>query len=906
MATRNENLNRIRNAVGSYSQGAKNTTQMNGPRYEETSRDESLRILQSALSGGSTAGTTPQSAVPAASSPYTGEPNTSSGTVAPPSPQGEGLSAQRTGRSAEQVQQEKPLKAADYDRLIREKEAELARWEEWDFDATNPTERQEYDNGIKAYENEIESLKAAKWKAEKEEQYGSLKNNADYETFSSAAEDKPTAGFGIGWGTSWWGKGDPVYDYINDIDGTREKWNNPSTMGHSPYSIYDYMDEDEIKTYNYLYNTESKEAAGKYLDYIEYALNDRSTKRIAQSAAEMADKHPVVSSAASIPTNLVSGIGLADAAWQNLKREFTGEYVPIDYNRGAMAPSVMTSAIRGTVAQNIADSTGVIALDEEEHPYLSKIFNGKSLGDVYQLGMSMADSLTVALTPFGQYGAVLLGGSAGTQGMLDALERGASDEQAIKMGLLNATFEALFEYASLDKLLTGNPKNLISALLQQGGVEASEEAATTLANNVADILVMAEKSDYQLKIQAYMESGMSKEEATKQALLDKCIELGWDAVGGFFSGGISGSISTKVSGIHTRGETQTQTPTQAQAQAQTQTQTQAEAQTRTLTQAQTQAETQTQAQTQTLTRAQTQAQVQTEAQAQTEAQSLEEVQAQDALPGTEQNNAAAKQATNTTANTDPAAAARQQQYQTEIAAALRAGDYQLALKRFKEFGNPNLRALNEVQTLKAFGDYAAAMGYDVSPETHGANGIQSANRDASNQLDSLEKAKEADYNTSKDKMISLSLRFVSNRDDLYTNLQKVPPLDGYEDILCHADAISFGFVDPVTGENVQDFDAKFLATRIIESGKYNGGPIRLFSCEAGKYEDGPAQKLADEMGVNVLAPTKAVFIHPMGYVIVADSEEEANKLLEIATEKWTPEGWKEFKPKEGNYDLYRL
>ena len=68
------------------------------------------------------------------------------------------------------------------------------------------------------------------------------------------------------------------------------------------------------------------------------------------------------------------------------------------------------------------------------------------------------------------------------------------------------------------------------------------------------------------------------------------------------------------------------------------------------------------------------------------------------------------------ANTDPTEAARQQQYQTEITAALRAGDYQLALKRFKEFGNPNLRALNEVQTLKAFGDYAATMGYDVSPE----------------------------------------------------------------------------------------------------------------------------------------------------------------------------------------------
>ena len=69
-----------------------------------------------------------------------------------------------------------------------------------------------------------------------------------------------------------------------------------------------------------------------------------------------------------------------------------------------------------------------------------------------------------------------------------------------------------------------------------------------------------------------------------------------------------------------------------------------------------------------------------------------------------------------TAKTDPAAAALQQQYQTEITAALRAGDYQRALALFKEFGNPNLRALNNFQTLKAFGDYAAAMGYDVSPE----------------------------------------------------------------------------------------------------------------------------------------------------------------------------------------------
>ena len=78
------------------------------------------------------------------------------------------------------------------------------------------------------------------------------------------------------------------------------------------------------------------------------------------------------------------------------------------------------------------------------------------------------------------------------------------------------------------------------------------------------------------------------------------------------------------------------------------------------------------------------------------------------------------------AKTDPAAAARRQQYQTEITAALEAGDYRQALKLFNEFGNPNLRALNDFQTLKAFGDYAAAMGYDVSAEDISADEILAA------------------------------------------------------------------------------------------------------------------------------------------------------------------------------------
>ena len=187
MATRNENLNRIRNAVGSYSQGAKNTTQMNGPRYEETSRDESLRILQSALSGGSTAGTTPQSAVPAASSPYTGEPNTSSGAVAPPSPQGEGLSAQRTGRSAEQIQQE----ISDSRKRLEQLQLEAAYILTVEPGAELGRQMDDERARIKALNKELDALKAPRTNAERDsliQRMNAITENEGYATTVELAD----------------------------------------------------------------------------------------------------------------------------------------------------------------------------------------------------------------------------------------------------------------------------------------------------------------------------------------------------------------------------------------------------------------------------------------------------------------------------------------------------------------------------------------------------------------------------------------------------------------------------------------------------------------------------------------------------------------------------------------------
>lgn len=338
--------------------------------------------------------------------------------------------------------------------------------------------------------------------------------------------------------------GNSTYRYINNVDGYRDRLMETDKKQHNaePFRKYDFMTADEIATYNYLYASEGKKAAEDYLDYLSYYLDKQNMQRQAQEFSEFADKHPVLASISSIPTNLVSGAGLVGTAIQKGASAISGEYKPVNFNTAAMAPSVVTQAIRGTVAQKIIDATGTIQIDSEKNPVAAQLLNGKSWADVYQLGMSMADSAAVAgLSAIGiPGGTVLLGGSAGTQGMLDALERGATDGQAITMGILNGTFEALFEYVSLDKLLNGDvQKSALRQILEQAGVEASEEMCTTLANTfAADIPVMGDKSQLTQSMQEYRDAGLSEEEASRKAWADWGTDFLWDGIGGALSGGL--------------------------------------------------------------------------------------------------------------------------------------------------------------------------------------------------------------------------------------------------------------------------------------------------------------------------------------------------------------------------------
>lgn len=266
-----------------------------------------------------------------------------------------------------------------------------------------------------------------------------------------------------------------------------------------------------------------------------YALTQQHANEaaeMAQQVAQEAKKHPWLSSAMSVGTNMMAGAGALDIAAQNALNgtdPFTGEKMAVDRYTKSMVPSTVTNTIRGSVSE---DMSGIGSF-------------------LYNTGMSMADSLaTLAVGgATGLHGAadVILGGAAASQAITDAYDRGASDSQAMSVGLLYGTAEALFEHISLDKLRMFHTsaaagkktaKALVKDMLKQSFVEGSEEVCTDIANVISDAIVMADKSEINQTIAAYQADGMSEDEATRMAWLDWLGQTAQDFAGGMISGGV--------------------------------------------------------------------------------------------------------------------------------------------------------------------------------------------------------------------------------------------------------------------------------------------------------------------------------------------------------------------------------
>lgn len=266
-----------------------------------------------------------------------------------------------------------------------------------------------------------------------------------------------------------------------------------------------------------------------------YALTQQHANEaaeMAQQVAQEAKEHPWLYSAMSVGTNMMAGAGALDIAAQNALNgtdPFTGEKMVVDRYTKSMAPSMVTNTIRGSVSE---DMSGIGSF-------------------LYNTGMSMADTISTMVLEgaTGLRGAseAILSGAVASQAITDAYDRGASDKEAVSLGVLYGAAEALFEHISLDKLRMFHTsaaagkktaKTLVKDMLKQSFVEGSEEVCTDIANVISDAIVMADKSEINQTIAAYQADGMSEDEATRKAWLDWLGQTAQDFAGGAISGGV--------------------------------------------------------------------------------------------------------------------------------------------------------------------------------------------------------------------------------------------------------------------------------------------------------------------------------------------------------------------------------
>lgn len=166
---------------------------------------------------------------------------------------------------------------------------------------------------------------------------------------------------------------------------------------------------------------------------------------------------------------------------------------------------------------------------------------GKGLGDVYSLGVSAANSLLSAYAFGGTGTLVNFIGQGGAAGVDDALSRGATAEQALLYGSIVGAAEGLTEMIPADKLLkvgsSATLKNYLMTALKQGIGEFTEEGASSIISNVADIIIMQGKSNFNAMVKKSMASeGLSREEAEAKAWKKLAGDAVFDAMGGFATG----------------------------------------------------------------------------------------------------------------------------------------------------------------------------------------------------------------------------------------------------------------------------------------------------------------------------------------------------------------------------------
>lgn len=279
------------------------------------------------------------------------------------------------------------------------------------------------------------------------------------------------------------------------------------------------------------------DGAAAYLNRIAPALNRAEAENLEQGIAEWAQKHPVQGAMTNIvswPLNIPAYFANAGQAAKNL---VTGKDEQDPHASAYGLTRIGTGTAQGT--QEAARSAATQAFGSETAGDVAAFLTGTGLS----IGQNAAQ---IALLGPGSLAAMSMSAAGGSTE--DALERGATPGQALALGTANGLTEALTEKLPLDNLFrlakeggSRGVKATVMELLKQMGTEASEEAISEIAGNLADAVIMGDKSELNAYVRELQEAGMSQEDAQRAAALKFYgANVGLAALGGGISGGVMG------------------------------------------------------------------------------------------------------------------------------------------------------------------------------------------------------------------------------------------------------------------------------------------------------------------------------------------------------------------------------
>lgn len=292
----------------------------------------------------------------------------------------------------------------------------------------------------------------------------------------------------------------------------------PKLIKHRGSYNYTYMTDEEKDEYFYQMGKYGLDEADKYMESISQDLDRRSHEAVAENVKEKSKDSPALGVVGNLAGSMMSGAGFVQDAVDRVRGK---EYNPYNMGHGAsLIEEKSREGLKEAARENIWDSGAMDFL----------VDTGLSIGQ------------SAARLPMGKSGAAFAGLGAATGGVEDAMERGASFNQALGLGLAYGAAETGMERISIGGLQTMKDapvyglRDVAKNLGKQMATEASEEMATEFANTLSDRWIMGDKSNLSQAKEAYQEAGKSP----WNAYLDIAKQIGLAGLGGAISGGVMG------------------------------------------------------------------------------------------------------------------------------------------------------------------------------------------------------------------------------------------------------------------------------------------------------------------------------------------------------------------------------